>query len=307
MRHFLALALACTVPVLAVAADASLDPSRVQWTRLEFVAKKFFISARTEVSMDLVPASEAASHWVRSEEEEGLRPASEELVRITIGSFVLGKEDWDTLWHDPRDLTAFGRFKERRGKKAYQKRARFGRGGVFVLRQAPIDGTEREKPSDGWTKVEKFFYPRPVGSACRVVTESSALFYLVSAVELDAGESREVCIFSGKKGTFPVRMEAGKLERLEVAYLERRPGQQAAERKGVVDVRRITVRPVGGEDGEELELLGLEGEITLFLEETSRIPVRLEGSLSGVGHVAVRLTAVDLRPPSPRGNEGGAD
>lgn len=295
MKRFLTFLLVWTV-LPAAASDASLDPSRVRWTRLEFVAKKFFLSARTEVSLDLVPAAEAAARWVPSEEEEGLRPASAELVRITIGSFLLGKEDWETLWNDPGDLTAFGRFKERRGKKAYQKDARFGPGGVFVLRKAPVDDSEREKPSTGWTKVEKFFYPRPEGSVCRVVTESSALFYLVSAADLAAGESWEVCIFSGKKGTFPVRIEAGELKRLEVAYLERRPGQEAVERKGMVDVRRITVRPVGGGGEDELELLGLEGEVTLFLEEGSRIPVRLEGRLSSVGHVAVRLTAVELRP-----------
>lgn len=297
MRHFPAMVLVWTVlPTVAAAGDAPLDPSRVQWERLEFVAKKFFLSARSEVSMDLVPASEAAAQWVRSEEEEGLRPASPELVRITVGSFVLGKEDWETLWSDPRDLTAFGRFKERRGKRGYQKRARFGRGGVFVLRQAPIDDSERGRPSDRWTKVEKFFYPRPVGSTCRVVTESSALFYLVSAAELGAGESREVCIFSGKQGTFPVRITAGELEKMDVAYLERRPGKEAVERKGEVAVRRITVRPVGEGNEEELELLGLEGEVTLFLEEGSRVPVRLEGRLSGVGRVAVRLSAVDFRP-----------
>ena len=310
MRHFLAAALVLTLP-FAVAAgdgDSPLDPSRVQWTRLEFVAKKLFLTARTEVALERLPAAEAEAAWIESEEGEGLRPASAEVVKVTIGSRVLGREDRITLWHDPRDLTAFERFKERYGKKAYRKNSRFVSGGVFVFRQAPIDGSEREKPFAEWTKVEKSFLEHPAGLGCGVVTEASALFYLVSAAELGAGESRRVCVLS-KKRVFPVKVEAGELERLEVSYEVRRPGEEAKRRTGTIDVRRITMRPVAEEDQEELKLLGLEGEVTLFLEEGSGVPVRLEGRLSGAGHVTVRLTAVELGSPAPYrplgGTEGG--
>ena len=300
MKPYARLAIVLFLILVAVSAPATksrspepLDPQRLAWTSLDFKARKLFITARTVVRLRGVPAAEAGGEWINSSRGAVAMPEGDTVMEVGIDTAAAGRESAVNVWFDPRQATALQRLKVRKGKKAYRKVSRFTDEGTYVLRTAPIDKGEAGRPFSEWTKIEEYFYPLPEEIECRTVSEPSALFYILSAVPLSPGQPRRLCVFSGKK-TIPVAVELLGTEDLEVDYTEK-SASQTKRRRGEVETWKVAVRPLA--DGEEFELLGLEGEIEVSLEKEHRIPLEVRGRIGGLGKVAVRLTAVELGRP----------
>ncbi len=288
----IAVALILTLAVVSVAA-APFDPQRVKWTRLELKAKKLFITASTVVRLRTVSASEAGGEWIESSRGEGVLPGGATVMEVAIDSTAAGRESAVNVWFGPRHAAAVQRLKVRKGKRAYRKVSRFTDVGTYVLRTAPLEESEAGRPFTEWTKIEEFFYPYPAHSGCRTVSEPSALLYILSASSFSPGQTRRLCVFSGRK-TIPVAIEFLGFEPLEVDYAETSAGP-ARRRKGEIRTRKVAIRPLA--DGEDFELLGLEGDIEVFLDVESGVPLQVRGKIGGLGRVAVRLTAVELGRP----------
>lgn len=267
------------------AEEAPFDARHVSWNRLELKASKFLFSAQTEIRLRTVATSEAAAQWVQSPQGKAVEPAGLEVMEVTIESSGFGAST-NRVWFNPNQADALQRSKLK--PKSYQKAGRFLEDGVFVLRSSPINKAETGRAPAKWTKRQPYFYPRPQ-EGCPVVTEPSVLFYMLSARKSD--KPLRICVFSNKK-IIPISITTAGTEQIRVNYQETRSKSPSAEhRTGSLQALRLTVRAVG--DG-EVELMGLNGDVEILLDKTSRIPLEVRGD-TDVGSVKAKLTAVELR------------
>jgi hypothetical protein len=130
-----------------------------------------------------------------------------------------------------------------------------------------------------------------------VVTEPSALFYLLASADLSAvGDVVTTHVFS-KNRLIQVDLTVTAVERLEVDYVEVSPPLERRVR-GAKDLLRIILdgTPLGeGEADDDFELLGLRGNVVVFLDPEVRAPVQVSGKIKYAGKGNVRLQRVVLQ------------
>lgn len=269
----------------ASADDGALfDPSRVRWTRLELKARKLFFSVKSDVRLRVVAASEAASEWIESPRGRAVGPAGPEVLEVTIDTSGF-RASTSRAWFNPGHAAVLQLDKLK--PERYRKVARFSDEGIFVLRTAAVGKAEAKGPLSKWSKVQKYFYPRPDGGGCQGISVPSVLFYMLSARASDTPV--RVCVFSNKQ-VVPVTIEVVGSESLSVDYEEIR-GAATKHRQGRIEAQRIEVRPEGAG---ELRLMGLEGAVEILLDKETRVPLEVRGKIRNLGGVRIKLIAVEL-------------
>lgn len=282
-------AAALSVAVLAAAVPVAATGSEPPWQRLEFRAKKFFLSADAAVEFD-------AAASLPADERCGAGPSlPASAARIRIESSMLGRRSESSLWFDAESLKAHIRVQEERGSRNRYKRYAFCQGAVEAERATPNAG-EAGLPVASWTHRYPLVHEVPAELASPL-SEPSALLHLVGRLAALQGEdgaaSRTVPVFSNRQ-VLAVRIDRHPetipaLPGFSVA------GGPAPEELTLV---RFTLTPLAvGPDGrvEDFELLGLEGEIEILAARELQLPVSISGRLPPAGRVTVRLRHVELR------------
>lgn len=282
-----------------VAESSVFDPARVRWSRLDFRASKLAVKATSEVRIRTEPFSRAAGRWLGSSTGRPLMPKGSEVVRIELRSEVLGKSSELDLWVDQVSGAALQRTQIESGKKVRHHRhrsLRFTDIGVFNSTYRAADDTV-DRPYKEW-KLTESFKPHPEGlGRGGVVTEPSALFYLLAVANLDQVGDRVATYVYSKSRVMRVDLAVQGKTEIEVDYTE---VTETGERnvKGRQEVVRLSLEgtPVD-QDGTEkdFEFLGLRGDVEIFLEPTSRIPVQISGKIRYLGKGHVRLQRVRLK------------
>jgi hypothetical protein len=149
-----------------------------------------------------------------------------------------------------------------------------------------------------WGDVTTDFYPYPASRVMPVI-EPGALLYILSAAEFESpGDRLELTAFTHRGYHRIVALVEGE-DRIEVEYTQR-PGTFQRSVAGAIDVLRISLRGADTQsETPDLQLFGLEGEVEVFLEPRSRIPVEVRGRISILGEVRVRLRQVALSDDPP--------
>ena len=294
-RFPLILALTCA---FAITSDAggeapSFDAQRVRWQHLEYRATKLLISATTTIDLRAVSGDEARAGLLAAERPGATaQEPGERTLEIRLESSVLGRKSIEKLWFDPHAATTLQRYKLRHGSKAYDKTQRFTDLGVLSRRRSPADDSEaRALPGAGWSKVRETWYAAPPEArGCALLADPTLLFYLFSAHDWSAGRALRLCVFSNKSFSRLQVRPAGQ-QNLAVDYLD-----TGTRKQGDLEALRVELRSQSlGTDGRAFELMGLEGDVDLFLDPATGIPVEIRGRMSKLGSVEVRLAVVRRR------------
>lgn len=266
---------------------AAADPP---WQRLEFQAKKLFLSADAAVEFD--PAAQLPP----DERCEGKPHMPGSAARIRIESTMFGRRSASSLWFDPESLKAHLRVQEERGSRNRYKRYTFCHGSVEAERATPNPG-EAGLPVAEWTHRYPLHHPVPAGLAAPL-SEPSALLHLVgrlAALSYGAGEqtSWTVPMFSNRR-VLAVRIERDPEILTAPSSFSVTGGQAPAQ---LTLVRFAMTPEVYGPEGsaQDFELLGLEGAIEIVAAKELQVPVSISGRLPPAGRVTVRLRHVKLR------------
>lgn len=155
-------------------------------------------------------------------ESSSLDPARVLWSKLELDSLVLGRRSQLDLWVDPVSGAAFQRTQLERGHKVRHNRhrsLRFTHEGVFNATYRASDDTV-DKPFEEWPLSETL-EPFPDGMSRRaVVTEPSALLYLLAAGDLDqVGETMTTLVFS-KNRVMQIRLVVVDLTEIKVDYTE---------------------------------------------------------------------------------------
>lgn len=286
-----------------------------KWKALRFEASKLFITAQMEVRLEPL-SKDLAGTLLDSPKGRVLQVPGHPLWSVELTSSAAGRRSRSRVWFDPQTQAAFQRAKEKLGSKPYDKVSRFTRDGVYTRRRAPIDDAERGRPAEAWSKVETKFegYPgwqesdpskgtSPKMSTvltsttddadCRAILEPSQLLYLLGAIDL-AQPPTDLCIFSD--GSVSKLLFEPRGETSIAIDFEETSATGTRQRKEKVKARCVVIRSqtLDGQPGGELELLGLEGDVEIFLDTSQGLPLEVRGKLPHLGNVRVGLVGVDF-------------
>lgn len=284
-----------------MADTAVYDIDRVVWSRLEYRATKLLITASSQVEISVERADAARARWSTPSRGTPLLPAGDEVVRITLGSQLLGKRSDLDLWLDPSTGDAFQRSQLERGRKLRHNRHRSIRFTDIGVLSSTHRATEEtvDRSYEQWNVTESFeTYPLelPRGAG---VSEPSGLFYLLTVAELEKpGDQTSIHVFS-KGQVMRVTLAAEEWTELEVDYLRVESsvpeGKRLEERRRVLRIRLHGQPLVDHDSGVDFEFLGLEGDVEVFLEPEGRFPVQISGDIKRAGRGHIRLQRVVMR------------
>ncbi len=275
----------------------SLNRSKLAWSELELEAKKLFLTARTHLIISNSKMEERNSK-VSANELCGLGPEKEPLC-LELHSDLLGRHSQTRMWFSAMTGTGLRSLRLETGKRNRFKDYEFVGKGVHVFRRNPVKGEEGLSPGR-WSEVSQEFlaYPDPGKLGCRL-TDPAVLLYAASVGDLfRAGD--EIALFVLSKGHFfrVVLAHGGRCE-VGVDYIQVKGG---AEEKvhGQQKAHRILVKPnpwSGTQEGKAFSMLGLQGELELFVDEKTRVPLLVTGEIKLIGDVKIQLRRAVLTHP----------
>jgi hypothetical protein len=281
-----------------------LDPKRVPWTQLSYRIKNFSTEVNVQVQLESLPAAEVKAALIKSPQGvpiEAWRPESNRItVHYNVDSiFKPPVKTINHVWFNPKDATALGRIRLRRGNADFKKVYRFTEQGVFRHRREPKDQQETLQRPEKWTDVKDTFYPYNLDQlGCPNITERLVMIYIASAAELSKSmQPLSLCVF-GRRQLFHVRFKPEGFHSLKVDFIEKNQ-QSKIRRQGEVEALKIAleVQPLASdlEKIEDFSFLGFQEEIAIFIDPASDLPIQLSGKIPMVGNVTIKLHEVQLR------------
>ena len=278
---------------------ARFDPERVGWSEIRMTASKLFLTAEARLSLRTVPGA-AVSPDLLPVADERFTPLipGKEVLELLYETRAVGRRSRLTLLMDPLSGAALQRTQHDQDGKLRQRTYRFGVEGAYQRTRLPATASEKALPPDRWTRTSEGLRAYPVSPGRQPVVEPTGLLYAIAAAPLNQpGDALEVLVFR-RRDTQTVRIEVLPSREISVRYDELWPGG-TVQRSGKVQALRLSLKglPVpGGKTGDDdLELLGLRGQLELLLDPETRAPLQLSGTVKVVGSVTLRLAAVRPR------------
>jgi hypothetical protein len=281
-----------------------LDLKRVPWTQLSYRIKKLSVEVNAQVQLASQPAAEVEAALIKSPQGDPIEVLSPDSTMISVyydvdPIFLDPVKTINHVWFNPKDATALGRIRQRRGNEDFKKVYRFTQQGVFRHRREPKDQHETPKQPDKWTDVKDTFYAYNLEQlGCPNVTERTVLIYIASAAELSKSmQPLSFCVF-GRRQLFHVRLKPEELHTLKVDFIEKSQ-QGEMRRQGEVEALKIAleVQPLASdlEKVEDFSFLGFQENIAIFIDPVAGLPIQISGIISKVGNVTIKLAEVRLR------------
>ncbi len=285
--------------------------TRPPWQELDYRARRFFLTAHTEVKLDTLPAASAMPQLRAVPSDTARRPGAAQVALLTLATDLpFGRDETVTLWLDP-DGTAMQLDKVQTGSSPYRKLLRFTADGYHAWRWAPADDRQERLSPERWTRRKEHSYAASIAlPGNTVVTDPYALLYLVSAARLDrAGSHLDAVIFADDRPVV-LGFEALGLAEKRVAFEEEWPGGSRRRDEPVLvrDVRMIAhaLDQAAGDTDVELGFLDMRGTLAIAVEVGTGIPVELSGRTVHLGNLTVRLDRAVLREPPAAANPAPA-
>lgn len=273
---------------------SGLEP--VAWSCLRFRAAAFMSKASIDVTLEPLVAAEVEPHFLSAGDRQVVSPPGAQIrlisSHIVVDHFLWPTEDVSVrAWFAPENAAALQRVWTRSGAKMFIKRYRFTRQGVYRNRSEPETGQEAELDWKQWTNIKERFFPHP-NADCALVTDPLVLLYVVSAAPgLIHQQPLQLCAFH-KKRVHRVRLIPRGKSEVAVNYTER---TRTAERRRSANIQTVNVsvnaEPLdpSADAVDRFSFLGLRGDITIYLDPRSGIPVQVSGDIPVIGRVDFKL------------------
>ncbi len=274
----------------------SLDKTTVPWKHLSFKGKEFFAKLAAEVELTSPSKSELDIAFIPS--PQGVPIAitkSGALIidaKISVKSIFVKVKLQNTAWFDPVTLSAMQYVRQRVGLNDAKKTYRFTDKGVFKLTKQPIDKSEIIQLPEKWSAVKENFFPHdPEKKSCVNITAPIPVIYLISASKVsDFEKPVTICVFN-KTETIYLDIQKVPAESVQLNYTEIR-GDEAIQRNTSIltEVLSLKARSISsGQTMNKFSLVGLQGNIKIYIDPESRVPVQLRGDYRGLGEIKLKL------------------
>jgi len=291
-RHPSGLLPGCLLCLLAFAsASHAKDPC---WRELHFVASSGLITATTTLRFD-APAPAAQGQLYGAHDGTPLTPSAGAVALIHGRFHAIGNTGELQTWYDPSSMAALQTRRLSRGKNSRLKTLRFLDDGVWRERFEPASSADLDDPGR-WRRQSGVRITYPVARNGEAVLTPVMLFQRAAELVATDLKVREQLVFTDTQ-LYRVTLRAAPAGPIEadVSVVE---GSEARSISGERLARRVAVLPALLGDSPEKEpftLLELGGEISVFIDVESRLPLRVQGNWLQVGTITAELARAELR------------
>ena len=135
------------------------------WTQLSYRIKNFSAEVDVQVQLESLPAAEVEAALIKSPQGVPIKvwqtTESNKNHRPILGRFIFKSpvKTINHVWFNPKDATALGRIRLRRGNADFKNVYRFTEQGVFRHQREPKDQQETSKQPEKWTDVKDTSMP----------------------------------------------------------------------------------------------------------------------------------------------------
>ena len=284
------------VALLAAAGRPAHPPAGggdLPWQCLDFHAEHLIFKAQTRLCAKKADPA-AMIPWLPAKDPH--QPALVEaapgaaLFELTVAADIVGRKSEEQMFFEPASGRVLQRTKVKLGDDPYRKSYRFGREALEWTRSAPHNRAETASGENAWTKIENLSAAYPAGAVCRVYSEPVLLLFLAATHDWQAEKKLELCFFASKHWS---RVEATSSGREAFrASFERNGQPQEVKEAEVIVLKAFDASPEAG--GDPFELMGLRGDIRIYLEPESGLPLAIRGEMPWVGEVTVHLEKAEI-------------
>ncbi len=199
------------------------------------------------------------------------------------------------IWFDAETGTVLQRDRLKPGPGGSRKIHRFGPEGAARVRLEPANRAQARATPSGWTNRKDKVFPYDLaGAGCSRVTVPTLVLYTVSSVQGDS-TGNYLCVFQDDT-LYRAGLESRGSEPVSVDYTIR-TGSAQHQVAGEQTLEKIGLRIEAVSDGQDtagFELLELRGEIAIYLDPASRLPVVISGDRSVYRNIHISLDAASL-------------
>ncbi|MCX2982423.1 hypothetical protein EYC98_16285 [Halieaceae bacterium IMCC14734] len=273
--------------LLADTADSELPP--MTWEVLEFERKSTWGDARSRLSLSRIPAAELSAVLQQPGSRSYLQPNPEERVQELKVEATVGTKNQvslQLLMH-PETQALYQRSRFSIGRKDRRfKFFRYAEDGLTRLRKDPADKKEAKLPQQQWSRSSSTEVNYSEELQHTAVTSPFALFVILSRLTSEQLAQQPVLLVNTDTNVYKVTLSPQPTVQLDVKYNLTRTGQAAQRRKETVDATpvKLLVAPTAlASNKPDFELMGLSGEITVFVDSLDHTPLRVAGIAPRVG------------------------
>lgn len=276
---------------LLLGAPLALADTRC-WRELQFVASNGWIGASSTIRYeDPVARDELAP----SPQGEALQPGAGQVGKIHA-TFVamsnIGKLD---TWYDPQSAAVLQIRRLSQGKNSRLKTHRFLRTGVWRERLEPAAGSDARDPAQ-WEARSAVLIPYPPSPERGPVLSPVMLVARAAELVRGNGKMRDQLVFTDTQ-LYHVRLTTAPSENIEADFRLIENGKQRRVR-GTRMAQRVSLVPRllgSAPEDEAFSLLELSGDLAIFIDAETALPLRVQGSWLRVGTVPAELARAELR------------
>ena len=305
-KHWLAssvLFISLFLPFASFAAERvpalNIDKTAVTWKHLSFKGKEYFAKLVAEIELMSPSKSELDGAFIPS--PKGAPVAMTEFGALVIDTNIFVKSIFATVklrkkaWFDPVSVSAMQYVRERRGFKDSEKTYRFTDKGVHRVAKTPIDKNETIQPPEKWSSSYEEFYPYDSEKKdCANITAPISIIYLISALKVsDFEKPVTICVFN-KKETVYLDIQKQPSEALQVSHIEAKDDKAIHKNTSILaEVLSLKARSISsGQPIDNFTLVGLQGNLRIYIDRESQTPVQLRGDYKSFGEIKLNLRQV---------------
>jgi len=291
-------------PFASVAADKihslSIDKTNVSWKHLSFKGKKLFVKLAVEIGLISPTKAELDAAFISSPQGTPIGATGSGTFIINTNTsvksvFLPNVKLQNVAWIDPATLSAMQYVRLRTGLKDAKKTYRFTDKGVFKYTRQSIDKKEALQIPEKWSAVKERFYPYvPDKIGCLDITVPMAVIYFISASKIsDFEKTVTICVFNKKEVIYlDIRKES--MESIRLNYTKKK-GDQETQRNTSISTHVLSLKARSTTTNrlmDDFTFVGLQGDIKIYIDPETRIPVQLKGGYKGLGEVKLKLQEV---------------
>lgn len=259
---------------LSQAADNEM-PQLPDWEVLEFEEKAFWATARSR--LEILPAPDNAKLW-----------------ELNVQSSVVDNSELLQESFDPTTGQTRARSRLSQGREQRMKSYRYETD--FILRERRNPDAGSNVPPQEWpvTYSGKIAYPTSAGDT--VLTSPYLLVLLAQRLQAQGPDQSMEVLVQTDLNFYRVHLTSGNGVPINANYEIAGKGNISGVRETFAVAVQATPEGTLAEKN-DFSLLGLEGEIILFFDRASGLPLQIRGTAPRIGPTEINLKSVTMRAP----------
>ena len=289
ITHLLFLVSICCISQASFALEFLDDQRNIDYSQLNYEASKLFLSFDTDITLSKKPSTAIANDLVLPKDGNALTPEPGSVYMVTTDSKFFGKHTKYTMWFD-ESAALLQWLREIRSSKSNVKLYRFAKNGYHDYRKDYDNEGYVVNLADvkNWGSSYKTYATKvPEGQA---VSDSSAILYLVSLLKLqNAGDEAQMVLNSDEQlANIRLVVEGKTMLNTNFDIVSSGNNQHIEEQRQAIKIKFVALDSQGN-PAKDLQLLGLQGDIALYIDEASRLLLQISGDVKIAGRVDIKL------------------